>query len=118
MGVSCSLTLREERSLRLFENGMLRRLFWPKMDEVTEECSKLHNEKLNDLYATPNIILVIKSRRMRWERHEECMEERKDAYMVLVGKPERKRLLGRPWCRTEDNIKKDILEVEWGSWTH
>jgi hypothetical protein len=117
MGVTCSLTLREERSLRLFENRVLRRLFWPKRIEVTGECSKLHNEELSDLYSTPNIIRLIKSIRMKWEEHVARMEERRDAYLVLMGKPERKGLLGRPWCITEDNIKKDILEVEWGSWT-
>jgi len=54
---------------------------------------------------------------MRWERHVARMEVRRGAYLVLVGKTEGKRLLGRPWCRRKDNIKKDILEVEWGSWT-
>jgi len=59
-----SLTLREERRLRVFENRVLRRIFWPKRNEVTSEWRKLHNEKLNDLYVSPCIIQVIKSRRM------------------------------------------------------
>jgi hypothetical protein len=60
--------LREERRLRVFENRVLRRIFGPKRDEVTGECRKLHNEELNDLYSSPNIVRVIKSRIMRWAR--------------------------------------------------
>jgi hypothetical protein len=107
----------EEPSLSLFDNRALRRIFWPKRDEVTGECSKLRNEELNDLYSTLNIFRVIKSRRMRWEGHVARMEKSSGAYLFLVGKPEGKRILGRPWFRRKDNIKKDILEVEWGSWT-
>jgi hypothetical protein len=64
-----SLTLREERRLRLFENSVLRKVFGPKSDEVTGEWRKQHNEELNDLYSLPNIVWVVKSRRMRWARH-------------------------------------------------
>jgi hypothetical protein len=64
-----SLTLREERRLRVFENRVLRRIFGPKRDEVTGEWRKLHNEELNDLYSLPNIVRVVKLRRMKWEGH-------------------------------------------------
>jgi hypothetical protein len=69
----------------LFENRVLRRIFGPKRDEVSGEWRKLHNEELNDLYCSPNIVRVIKSRRMRWARHEACMGERRGIYRVLVG---------------------------------
>jgi len=91
-----SLTLREERRLRVFENRMLRRIFGPKRDEVTEEWRKLNNEELNDLYSSPSIVRVIKSRRMRWAGHVARMGERRGLYRVLVGKPEGKRPLWIP----------------------
>jgi hypothetical protein len=100
--------LREERRLRVFENRVLRRIFGPKRDEVTGEWRKLHYEELNDLYCSPNIVRMIKSRRMRWAGHVACMAERIGVYRVLVGKPERKRQLGRPRLRWEDNIKMDL----------
>jgi hypothetical protein len=70
-----SLTLREEHRLRVFENRVLRRVFGPKRDEVTGEWRKVHNEELNDLYSLPNIVRVVKSRRMRWAGHVARMEE-------------------------------------------
>jgi hypothetical protein len=90
------------------------RLFGPKRDEVTGELRKLHNEELNDLYSSPNILLVIKSRRMRWAWHVARMGEGRDVYRVLVGKPAGKRPLGRPRCRWKDNIKMDFHEVGCG----
>ena len=83
-----SLTLRERSGLRVFENRMLRRIFRPKRDAVTGEWRKLHNEELTDLYASSNIIRVIKSRRMRWVDHVVRTGERKGAYKFLVGKSE------------------------------
>ena len=114
---SWSLTLREERRLRVFENRVLRRIFGPRGDEVTGEWRKLHIEKLNDLYSSPNIVPVIKSRRMRWAGHVARMGERRGVYSVFVGKPEGKRPLGRPRRRWEDNIKMNLQEVGWGIWT-
>jgi len=83
----------EEHRLRVFENRVLRRIFGPKRDELTGEWRKLHNEKINDLYSSRNIVRVIKSRKMRWLGHLARMRERRDAYRVLVGKPEGNRQL-------------------------
>jgi hypothetical protein len=80
-----SLTLREEHTLRVFENRALRRILGPKRDEVTGECRKLHNEELCDLYSSPSIIRIIKSRRMRWARHVARMGEKRNAYRLFIG---------------------------------
>ena len=109
-----SLTLREERKLMVFENMVLRKIFGPRRDEVTGEWRRLHNEELNDLYSSPNIVWVIKSRRMRWAGHVAHMGEDRGAYRVLVGKPEGKRPLGRPRRRWVDNIRMDLQEVGCG----
>jgi len=93
-----SLTLREERRLKMFENRVLRRIFGPKRDDVTWEWRKLHNEELNYLYSSPNIVRVIKLRRMRWAGHVALMGEGIGVYRVLVGRPEGKRSLGRLRC--------------------
>ena len=88
--------MREEHRLRVFENRVLRRIFGPKSDGVTGEWRKLHNEELNDLYSSPNIARVLKSRRVRWAGHVARMGERKVVYRVLVGKPDGRIPLGRP----------------------
>jgi hypothetical protein len=82
------MTLREERRLRVFENGVLRRIFGPKRDEVTGRWRRLHEVEFNDLYFSPNIVRVIKSRRMRWAGHVARKGERRGPYRFLVGKPE------------------------------
>jgi len=109
-----SLTLREERRSRVFENRVLKRVFGPKRDEVTGEWRKLHNKELNDLHSLPNIVWVVKSRRMRWAGHVARMGEDRGVHRVLVGKSEGKRPLGRPRRRWEDNIKMDFQEVGGG----
>jgi hypothetical protein len=105
-----SLTLGEEHRLRVFENRMLRKIFGPKREE-DGSWRKLRNDELHDLYSSPNIVRVIKSRRMRWAGHVARMGEGRGAYRVLVGGPEGKRPLGRPRCRWEDNIKMDLREI-------
>ena len=94
---------------------MLSRIFGPKRDELKREWRKLHNEELNDLYCSPNIVLVIKSRRIRWAGHVAHMGEERGVYRVLVGKPEGKRPLGRRRRRwDDDNIKMDLQGVRCG----
>ena len=91
-----SLTMREERRLRVFENRVLRIIFGPTRDVVIREWRKLHNEKLNDLYSSPSIVRVMKSRRMRWAGYVSRMGERRGAYRVLVGKHGERHHLGDP----------------------
>jgi len=107
-----ALTLREGRTLRVFQNMVLR-IFGPRRDEVTGEWRRLHNDELNDLYSSPNI-RVIKSRRMRWAGHVARMGELRGVYRVLLGKPEGRRPLGKPRRRWMDNIRMDLQEVGCG----
>jgi hypothetical protein len=102
--------LREEHRLRVFENRVLRYIFGPKREE-DGSWRKLHNDELHCLYSSPNIVKVIKSRRMRWAGHVARIGEGKSVYGVLVGRPEGKRPLGRPKRRWEDNIKMDLREM-------
>jgi hypothetical protein len=95
----------EEYGLRVFENRVLWKICRPKRDEVTGEWRRLLKEELHDLCSSPNVIRVMKLRRMRWDGHETCVGKRRGAYMVLVGRPEGKRPLGRLRYRWEDNIK-------------
>jgi hypothetical protein len=97
----------------VFENRPLGRIFILKRDEVTGDWRKLHNEELHNLYSSPNIIIIIKSRRMRWTGHVARIGEKKNAYTILVGKSEVKRQLGRPRRRWVDNIKMDLREMGW-----
>ena len=99
--------MREKPRPRVFENRVLRGVFGPKRDEVTAEWRKIRNEGLNDLYCSPNIARVMKSRRMRWAGCVARMGKKKGVYRGLVGNPEGRRLLGRPKRRWKDNIKMD-----------
>jgi hypothetical protein len=101
-----SVTVREEHKLRV-----LRRIFGPKRDGVAGGWRKLHNEELHDLYSSPSIIRIIKSRRMRWAGNVARMGEKRNVYRLLVGKPEGKNPLGRPRRRWMDNIKMNLLEM-------
>jgi len=103
--------LREKHRLRVCESRVLRRIFGPKRNEVTREWRKLHNEELNDLYSSPNIVWEIKWRRMRQVGHVVYIGVRRSVYRVVVGQPEEKRPLGRPGHRWEENIKMDLQEV-------
>jgi len=107
--------LREERKPRVFENMILRRIVGRRRDKVTGEWRRLYKEELNDLYSSPNIVRVIKSRRMRWAGHVARMVEERGLYRLLVGKPVGRRPLGRPRRRWVDNIRMDLQEVGCGS---
>jgi hypothetical protein len=102
--------LREEHGLRVFENRVLRKIFGPKREE-DRSWRKLHNDELHSLYSSPNIVRVIKSRKMRSVGHVACMGEGRGVYRIFVGRPEGKRPLGRPRHKWEDNIKMDLREI-------
>jgi len=103
--------LKKEHRLRVFENRVLRRIFGPKRGKITREWRKVHNEEINDLYSSPNIVWVIKWRRIRWVGHVARMGRREAYTGFWWGKPEGKRPLGRPRHRWEDNFKMDLQEV-------
>jgi hypothetical protein len=109
-----SLTLMEEHRLMMLENRVLRRIFGPKRDEMTGEWRKLHNEELRDLYSSPSIIRIIKPRRMRGAGQVVRMGKKRNAYRLLVGKPEGRRSLGRSRRRWVVNIRMNLGEVGWG----
>jgi hypothetical protein len=106
-----SLALKEEDGLRVFENRVVRRISGPEREE-DRSWKKLHNDELHSQYSSLNIVRVIKSRRMRWEGHVARIEEGRNVYRVLVGRPEGKSLLGRPRCRWKDNIKMDLKGID------
>jgi len=96
------------------QNMVLRRIFGPRRDEVTGKWWRLHNEELNDLYSSPNIVRVIKSRRKRWTGHVARMGEERGVSRISLGKPKGGRPLGRPRRRWVDNIRMDLQEVRCG----
>jgi hypothetical protein len=100
-------------ALRVFENRELRRIFGSKRGEATRDWKKLSNEELHNLYSSPSIIRMIKSRRMRWAGHVAHMREKRNAYRIFEGKPEGKRPLGRPRRKWVDNNKMNHREVGW-----
>jgi hypothetical protein len=105
------LRLREEHKLRVFENKMLRKIFRPRRDRMTVGWTKLHNEELHNLYPSPTILRMIKSRRIRgWDMWHKWGQKR-NVYKLLVGKPEGKRPLGRSRRRCLDNIKMDHVQI-------
>jgi hypothetical protein len=107
-----SLTLREEHRLRVFENSVFRRIFGPKRDEVTGGWRELHNEELHNLYCSPGIITMIKSKSMSGA----CSKngEKRNACKILVRKSEGKRPLGRQRCRWMDNTEMYLRDIGWG----
>jgi hypothetical protein len=108
-----SLRIKEELILKVFENRVLRILFGLNRDEMAGGWREQHIEELHKLYSSPNIIRTLKSRSMRWAGHVPRMGEKRNACRILVGKPERYRLLGRPRDRWEDNIKMDLGKIGW-----
>ena len=105
---------QEEQFFSTLHWDILLLLFESTRDKVTGQWRRLHNEELNDLYSSPNIVQVIKSKRMRWAGHVARMGEERGVYRVFVGKPEGKRPLGRPRRRWVDNIRMDLQEVGCG----
>ena len=105
-----SLTLREERTLNVFESRILRRVFGSKRDE-NGQWRRLHNEDLHCLYHLPNIVREIKSRRQRWASHVVRMEEGRSAFKILTGNPTGMRPLGTPRHRWEDNLRLNLKEI-------
>jgi hypothetical protein len=100
----------------VFDNRVLRRIFGPKRDEVTEGWRKLHSEELHNLYASPSIIKMFKSKRMRWEWHVARIWAKRNTYGTFVGKSEGKRPLEGPRRKWMDNIKMDLRERERMGW--
>ena len=108
-----SLTLSEEHRLRVIENRMLRRIFGPKRDQVTRRWRELHNEELHNLYSSPSIVRMTKSRRIRWAGHGAQMGETRNGYRILLGKPEGKRPQGRLRRTWVDNSRMDLRDTSW-----
>jgi hypothetical protein len=109
-----SLISREEHRLKVFEYTVLRKMFGSMRDEVTGETRRLHNEEFHNLYCSPNIIRLIKSRRIKWAGHIACMKNRRGAYRIWMGKPDGRKPRERPRLRWDNNIEMDPQEAWWG----
>jgi hypothetical protein len=111
--------LREEHRLSVFQNRMLR-IFGPKRNEVIGDWRKMHNEELHNLYSSPSIIRMIKTRRMRWREHAARMEQKINAYRIQMEKRDGRIPLGRPRRRWKENIKTGLGKIQWGgmNWIH
>ena len=103
--------MREKQRFRLFENKVLRKIFEAERDKIIGEWRKLRNAELHTFYFSPNLIMILNSRRLRWAGHVVRIKESRNAYRVLVGRPEGKRSVGRPRRRWEDNVKMDLKEL-------
>ena len=106
-----ALTKTQENRFRVFENKVLRKIFGARKDKVSGEYRKLHNHELEELYKSPSIVRIIKSRRLRWAGHVARMGEERTARRIFAGKPRSKRPLGRPRRRWEDNVLQDLEEI-------
>jgi hypothetical protein len=95
----------------VFQNRVLKTIFGPKREEVTGGWRKLHKKELHNFYSSPNIIRIIKSKRMKWVGHVPCMAETGSTYKIFIGKPEVLRTLTRPWHRWNDNNKINLSEI-------
>jgi hypothetical protein len=109
-----SLALRDEHRLRVFGNRVLRRIFGPRRDEMTEGWRKIHNEELRKWFSSPSIIRMIKSRKMRWAGHVARKGAERKAYWLLVENPVGRRLLGKPRRKWVDNSKIGLGEIRMG----
>ena len=108
-----TLTLREEKRLQVFESKVLRKIYGSKRDDETGEWRRLHNGELHELYGKPDVMRIVKSRRLQWAGHVTRMGNEKGAWKLLVGKPVGKRPVGRPRMRWENNINHDLREVDY-----
>jgi hypothetical protein len=98
----------------VFENRVLKRIFGPKRDGVMGGWKKMHNDELHNLYSSPSIISMTKSRMMRWAGHVTRLEKKRNACRILVGKPKEKRPLGKQRRRWVDSIKMGLRKIGWG----
>jgi hypothetical protein len=99
--------------VRVFENRVLKRIFRPKREEVAGGWRRLHSEELHYLHASPNVVRVMKSRKVKWTGSVARMGQMRNLYKILLGKPEGKGALGKPSCRWVGTIRMDPREISW-----